>query len=144
MPLKGVTEQFRGRFLKRQSTNLSKTSLDQPPPKPPPKSQGHPSQPDDKHRSDAKKKEQTSKDKAAAAAQLGTNSDALLRGIGDYEFLTSLGTGKFSRVVLAKHVVSCQPYAIKVCIYIAFLCFLLPVFSWISPALICFFPIDHR
>lgn len=116
MPLKGVTEQFRGRFLKRQSTNISKTSLDQPPPKPPPKSQDHPTQPDDKHRSDAKKKEQASKDKAAATVQLGTNSDALLRGIGDYEFLSSLGTGKFSRVVLAKHIVSCQPYAIKVCI----------------------------
>ncbi|KAG2180150.1 hypothetical protein INT43_003938 [Umbelopsis isabellina] len=114
MPLKGVTEQFRGRFLKRQSTNISKTSLDQPPPKPPPKSQDHYSQPDDKHRSDAKKKEQASKDKTAATVQLGTNTDALLRGIGDYEFLSSLGTGKFSRVVLAKHIVSCQPYAIKI------------------------------
>lgn len=116
MPLKGVTDQIRGRLLKRQSTNISKTSLDQPPPKPPPKSHTtqQPSGSDDKHRSDAKKKEQITKEKAAAAAQLGTNSDALLRGIGDYEFLTSLGTGKFSRVVLAKHTVSCQPYAIKV------------------------------
>jgi hypothetical protein len=118
MPLKGVTDQLRGRLLKRQSTTISKTSLDQTPPKPPPKSQNQsPHQPasDDKHRSDAaKKREQIAKEKAAAAAQLGTNSDALLRGIGDYEFLTSLGTGKFSRVVLAKHTVTCQSYAIKV------------------------------
>ncbi|KAG2181461.1 hypothetical protein INT44_008274, partial [Umbelopsis vinacea] len=118
MPLKGVTDQLRGRLLKRPSTTISKTSLDQTPPKPPPKSQNQsPHQPasDDKHRSDAtKKREQIAKEKAAAAAQLGTNSDALLRGIGDYEFLTSLGTGKFSRVVLAKHTVTCQSYAIKI------------------------------
>jgi hypothetical protein len=115
MPLKGVTDQIRGRFLRRQSTNMSKSSLDPSPPKPPPKSNGQaPESDDNKHRSDLKKKEQAAKEKAAAAAQLGTNSDALLRGIGEYEFLTSLGTGKFSRVVLAKHIVSCQPYAIKV------------------------------
>jgi hypothetical protein len=123
MPLKGVTDQLRGRLLKRQSTTISKTSLDQTPPKPPPKSQNQTPQSDDKHRSDAaKKREQLAKEKAAAAAQLGTNSDALLRGIGDYEFLTSLGTGKFSRVVLAKHTVTCQSYAIKVYIYTLSLC----------------------
>lgn len=124
MPLKGVTDQIRGRLLKRQSTAISKSSVDHPP-KPPPKSQPPTPQPqpqpqhsesDDKRRSDAKRKDHNAKEKAAAAAaaQLGTNSDALLRGIGDYEFLTSLGTGKFSRVVLAKHTVSCQSYAIKV------------------------------
>jgi hypothetical protein len=43
-----------------------------------------------------------------------TNHDLLLNGIGPYQFLHTLGNGKFSRVILAKHRETRQLVAIKV------------------------------
>ncbi|ORZ05450.1 kinase-like domain-containing protein [Absidia repens] len=43
-----------------------------------------------------------------------TNHDLLLKGIGLYQFLHTLGNGKFSKVVLAKHRESSQLVAIKI------------------------------
>ncbi|KAI8329136.1 kinase-like domain-containing protein, partial [Chlamydoabsidia padenii] len=43
-----------------------------------------------------------------------TNHDLLLNGIGPYQFIHTLGNGKFSRVILAKHRETRQLVAIKV------------------------------
>lgn len=42
------------------------------------------------------------------------NQDSYLNGIGSYEFIKSLGNGKFSRVMLAYHLETHQQVAIKV------------------------------
>jgi hypothetical protein len=44
----------------------------------------------------------------------GNNQDSYLNGIGSYEFIKSLGSGKFSRVMLAYHLETRQQVAIKV------------------------------
>lgn len=45
------------------------------------------------------------------------NQDSYLNGIGSYEFVKSLGNGKFSRVMLAYHLETHQQVAIKVIIF---------------------------
>ncbi|KAG0750118.1 hypothetical protein G6F57_000389 [Rhizopus arrhizus] len=42
------------------------------------------------------------------------NQDTYLNGIGPYQFIQRLGCGKFSQVVLAQHIDTCQKVAIKV------------------------------
>ena len=42
------------------------------------------------------------------------NQDSYLNGIGPYEFMKPLGSGKFSRVMLAYHLETHQQVAIKV------------------------------
>lgn len=42
------------------------------------------------------------------------NQDSYLNGIGSYEFIKSLGSGKFSKVMLAYHLETHQQVAIKV------------------------------
>lgn len=42
------------------------------------------------------------------------NQDSYLNGIGSYEFVKSLGSGKFSKVMLAYHLETHQQVAIKV------------------------------
>ncbi|CAO3593541.1 unnamed protein product [Absidia cylindrospora] len=49
-----------------------------------------------------------------ATATKHTNHDLLLKGIGLYQFLHTLGNGKFSKVVLAKHRETRQLVAIKI------------------------------
>jgi serine/threonine protein kinase len=44
----------------------------------------------------------------------GNNQDSYLNGIGSYEFIKSLGSGKFSKVMLAYHLETHQQVAIKV------------------------------
>lgn len=48
------------------------------------------------------------------ATVTGTNQDTYLNGIGSYEFIKPLGSGKFSRVMLAYHLETHQQVAIKV------------------------------
>lgn len=48
------------------------------------------------------------------ATVTGSNQDSYLNGIGSYEFIKSLGNGKFSRVMLAYHLETHQQVAIKV------------------------------
>ncbi|KAF1801201.1 kinase-like domain-containing protein [Mucor lusitanicus] len=55
---------------------------------------------------------QSSSNTTATAA--GNNQDTYLNGIGSYEFIKSLGSGKFSRVMLAYHLETHQQVAIKI------------------------------
>ncbi|CEP10550.1 hypothetical protein [Parasitella parasitica] len=49
-----------------------------------------------------------------SATVIGNNQDNYLNGIGSYEFIKSLGSGKFSRVMLAYHLETHQQVAIKI------------------------------
>lgn len=47
--------------------------------------------------------------------KLTENHDGLIRGIGEYQLIKPLGTGKFSDVMLATHYETQRLVAIKVC-----------------------------
>lgn len=47
----------------------------------------------------------------------GNNQDSYLNGIGSYEFIKPLGSGKFSKVMLAYHLETHQQVAIKVSLF---------------------------
>lgn len=53
-------------------------------------------------------------DKKKKVKDLPPSPDYLLAGIGDYLFERPLGHGKFSKVMLAKHYLTGEQYAIKV------------------------------
>jgi serine/threonine protein kinase len=60
----------------------------------------------------ARPSRQTSSDTTTTIS--ANNQDAYLHGIGPYEFTKLLGSGKFSRVMLAFHLETQQQVAIKV------------------------------
>lgn len=62
-------------------------------------------------------KRQTSTDTNTTV--VGNNKDSYLNGIGPYEFIKPLGSGKFSKVMLAHHLETHQQVAIKVIMYSA-------------------------
>jgi hypothetical protein len=56
----------------------------------------------------------TTDTQSSATTITSNNQDSYLNGIGSYEFIKSLGSGKFSRVMLAYHLKTHQQVAIKV------------------------------
>jgi transaldolase len=60
------------------------------------------------------RQEQPTRQSSSNTITTGNNQDSYLNGIGSYEFIKSLGNGKFSRVMLAYHLETHQQVAIKV------------------------------
>lgn len=60
------------------------------------------------------KKKQPTRQSSSNTITTGNNQDSYLNGIGSYEFIKSLGNGKFSKVMLAYHLETRQQVAIKV------------------------------
>jgi hypothetical protein len=62
------------------------------------------------------KKENASENHKKKSSETETvyNQDSSINGIGSYEFLSTLGSGKFSRVMLANHIETQEKFAIKV------------------------------
>lgn len=64
-----------------------------------------------------RKDERTVEKESSTTTIAVNNQDSYLNGIGSYEFIQSLGSGKFSRVMLAYHLETHQQVAIKVLVY---------------------------
>lgn len=60
------------------------------------------------------RQEQPTRQSSSNTITTGNNQDSYLNGIGSYEFIKSLGNGKFSKVMLAYHLETRQQVAIKV------------------------------
>jgi serine/threonine protein kinase len=56
----------------------------------------------------------TNKTKPSTSHDFGPNPDTLVHGIGEYHFVSQLGEGKFSKVMLAQHYLTGDKFAIKV------------------------------
>ncbi|KAI8069397.1 hypothetical protein BC940DRAFT_25691 [Gongronella butleri] len=111
MPLRNVTTQLKTRWQRRASTQAQKPSLPTPPSTendPPPTSQ----QQQQQQTTDTSNK--PSNDKKKQQKEVPPNPDSQLNGIGDYVFERPLGHGKFSRVMLARHYLTGEQYAVKV------------------------------
>ncbi|KAI8146896.1 kinase-like domain-containing protein [Fennellomyces sp. T-0311] len=85
MPIWTVADQLRIKLRRRQSQFLPKDDKPAPSPPAPPKKKEFP-----------------------------PSTDTLLHGIGEYSFIEQIGTGKFSKVMLAQHYVSGERFAVKI------------------------------
>jgi hypothetical protein len=123
MPFRSVTHQLKTKWQQKR-TSRAKSVVDLPTP---------PSTDNETMQSPTSKQQQTGTtaaatttttaattattkqdDKKKKVKDLPPSPDYLLAGIGDYLFERPLGHGKFSKVMLAKHYLTEEQYAIKV------------------------------
>ncbi|ORZ21230.1 hypothetical protein BCR42DRAFT_488337 [Absidia repens] len=115
MPLRVVSEQVRNKWRRRSDPILSNVNQNQQP-----KQQETPaslSPPSIKSQQQESKptppQPKTDKPSKHSPNDLTPNPDTLVFGIGDYQFLSQLGEGKFSKVMLAQHYLTGERFAIK-------------------------------
>ncbi|KAI9498735.1 kinase-like domain-containing protein [Zychaea mexicana] len=127
MTIKSITQSFKRGLHKRSSVVIKKepsttTTASKKPVTPPPSSQQQKQQKTDRQNSNNTTTTTTTnvgKNGAASSNNSSTvsadgNQDTLLNGIGPYRFMGPLGSGKFSRVVLAKHLQTDKQVAVKI------------------------------
>lgn len=104
MTIKSVTRSLRRNF----GSTRKKTPKDQP-------SASSPTIPSPQHPPQGNNNNNTPSSNSSIVTPPDGNQDTLLNGIGPYRFHGPLGSGKFSRVVLARHRDTGKQVAIKVC-----------------------------
>ncbi|ORZ11108.1 hypothetical protein BCR42DRAFT_102863 [Absidia repens] len=65
------------------------------------------------HKPEVSQGKKTNKKKTPLPTDMTSNPDTTIFGIGDYQFISQLGEGKFSKVMLAQHYLTGEKFAIK-------------------------------
>lgn len=110
MPLRDVSEQVRNKWRRRSEPMLSSMKQEQPPMTIPPQEVSQ----QEATMNDQQQDPTTNKKKPPTTNDFGPNPDTLVNGIGEYHFVSQLGEGKFSKVMLAQHYLTGDKFAIKV------------------------------
>ncbi|ORZ24521.1 kinase-like domain-containing protein, partial [Absidia repens] len=121
MPFRSVTHQLKSKWQQKRSSRAKSVDLPTPPSTDnetahPPTLQQLQQQQQQQQDQEQQNTGTTTKqdDKRKKGKDLPPSPDYLLAGIGDYLFDRPLGHGKFSKVMLAKHYLTGEQYAIKV------------------------------
>lgn len=103
MSLKSIKHSFK-RGLQHKSKSPASDYPSSPPPTPANKTNNN------KNTTDG----QTPPSSTSSAVSADGNQDSVLSGVGTYKFTGQLGSGKFSKVMLAKHIETGKQVAVKV------------------------------
>ncbi|CAO3596390.1 unnamed protein product [Absidia cylindrospora] len=111
MPFQSATHQLKSKWRQRRTSRAKTVDLPTPPSTDNEATQSPKSQKEQKQQTTTATKQD---DKKKKVKDLPPSPDYMLAGIGDYTFCRPLGHGKFSKVMLAKHYLTGEQYAIKV------------------------------